>query len=91
MFLTASLSTTSLNFYKSIGTVANLSKSNLSALLSKLFKPFGPFFNSSISNSSTSDFKLVKSSFLANCHNFTNLIQFVLCLYYDYRVDNKSF
>ena len=39
--------------------------SNLSWLLFKLSKLLGMFFNSSISYLSTSDFKLVKSFFLA--------------------------
>ena len=33
----------------------------------KLFKPLSTFSNLSISNLSTSNFKLAKSSFLANC------------------------
>ena len=41
----------------------NLSTSNLSTLLSKLFKPVGNFSNLSISNLSISDFKLVKKNF----------------------------
>ena len=39
--------------------------SDLSALLFKLFKLLSTFFNLSISNLSTSDFKLAKSVFLA--------------------------
>ena len=39
--------------------------SNLSWILFKLSKLLGMFFNSSISYLSTSDFKLVKSFFLA--------------------------
>ena len=44
----------------------NLSTSNLSTLILKLFKPLRTFFNSSISNSSTVVFKLAKSSLSAN-------------------------
>ena len=51
-----------------MGTGFNLSISNLSILLLKLFKPLGAVFNSSISNISTSAFKLAKSSFLVNCN-----------------------
>ena len=39
--------------------------SNLSTLLFKLLKQLGTFFNLSISNLSTSDFKSAKSVFLA--------------------------
>ena len=39
--------------------------SNVSTLLFKVLKPIGIFFNLSISNLSTSDFKLAKSVFLA--------------------------
>ena len=39
--------------------------SNLSTLLFKLSKPIGTFLNLSMSNFSTSDFKLAKSVFLA--------------------------
>ena len=39
--------------------------SDLSTLLFKLFKLLSTFFNLSISNLSTSDFKLAKSVFLA--------------------------
>ena len=67
----------------------NLSTPNLSTLLFKSIKPLGTFFNLSMSNLSTSDFKLAKSVFLANSdvstpvtsygsvlwYNLTNLIQ----------------
>ena len=39
--------------------------SHLSTLLFKLFKPIGTFFDLSISNLSTSDFKVAKSVLLA--------------------------
>ena len=48
-----------------IGTGTNLSTSNLSTLLFKLFKLVGTFFNLSMSNLSTSDFKLAKSVFFS--------------------------
>ena len=56
MFLTTSYFATSLSLLKSTGAGTNLSTSNLSTLLSKLFKLVGTFFNLSISNLSTSDF-----------------------------------
>ena len=43
----------------------HVSASNLSTLLLKLLKLFGTFFDLSISNSFTLDFKLAKSVFLA--------------------------
>ena len=48
-----------------MGTGNNLLTSNLSALLFKLSKLLGTFFNLSISNPVTSNFKLAKSAFLA--------------------------
>ena len=48
-----------------MGAGTNLSKSNLSTLLFKLLKLVGTFFSLSISNLSTSDFTLAKSTFLA--------------------------
>ena len=45
--------------------VSNFPISNLSALLFKLLKLFGTFLNLSMSNLSTSDFKLPKSVFSA--------------------------
>ena len=51
-------------FFKSTGTVANLSTSNSSTLLFTLFKPF----NSSASNSSTVVLKLTKSASWANVY-----------------------
>ena len=65
-FLTTSLFTASLSLYKRTGTGTKLPTSYLSTLLFQLLKVVGPFFNLSISNLSTSDFKLVKSVFLAN-------------------------
>ena len=44
-YLAASFFTTSLSLLKSTGTCANLSTSNLSTLLFKLFKFSGIFFN----------------------------------------------
>ena len=66
VFLTTSLSTTTLNFFKSTGIGFNLPTFTLATLLFKLFEALGTIFNSSISNSSTSDFKLDKSYFLEN-------------------------
>ena len=57
--------TTSLSLLKSRGIGTNLSTSNLSTLLFKLFKLVGAFFNLSISNLSTLDYELAKSLFLA--------------------------
>ena len=48
-----------------MGVVSNFPMSNLSTLLFKLFKPFGTFFNLSISNLSTSNFELDQLFFLA--------------------------
>ena len=50
---------------ESTETSTNLSKSNSSTLLFKLFKSLGTFFNLSNFNLSTSDFKLGKLVFLA--------------------------
>ena len=59
--------TTSLSLLKLTGTGTNLSTTaNLSTLLLKLPKLVGVFFNLSISNLSTSDFKLTESVFLSN-------------------------
>ena len=65
-FLTASFFTTSLNLLESTGTGIYLSTSNLSILLLKLVKLVREFFNLSISNLSTLDFKLAKSTYLDN-------------------------
>ena len=56
---------TSLSLFKSTVTVTNL-LTYLSALLFKLLKLDGTFFNLSISHLSTFDFKSAKSTFLAN-------------------------
>ena len=64
-FLTTLFFTTSLSLFKSKGTGTNLLTSSLSDLLFKLFKPYGTIFVLSISNLSTSDFKLAESTFLA--------------------------
>ena len=69
-FLTTSFFTTLHSLLKSAPTGINLSKSNLSALLFKLLKLF---FNLSISGLCTSDLKLAKSTFLANCDVTTPL------------------
>ena len=61
-FLTASFFTTSLYLLKSTGTDTNLSAPNLSTLLSKFLELVGTFFNLSISNLSTSDFELAKTT-----------------------------
>ena len=44
-FLTTSFFSASLKLLKSIGVVSNFPMSSLSALLFKLFKPLGTFFN----------------------------------------------
>ena len=64
VFLTTSLSTTPLNFFKSIGTVFNLPTSKLSTFAFKLFKIVGIFISFLMSNLPTSAFKAMKS-FLA--------------------------
>ena len=51
---------------KSTGTGTNLLTSNPSTLLFKLLTLFGTFLTLSRLNLSTSDFKLAKSTFLAN-------------------------
>ena len=60
IFLTISFLTASLSLLKSTGTGTYLSTSNLSILLFKFFKLVGTFFNLSISNLFTPDFKLAK-------------------------------
>ena len=60
VFLTI-LSTTSLKFFKSIGTVFNIPVSKLSTFVFKLFKLVGTFTSLLISSLSTSAFKAVKS------------------------------
>ena len=57
--------TTSLNLLKSTENGNNLSTSSLSNLLYKLLKAVETFFSLSISNPSTSDFKLAEWIFLA--------------------------
>ena len=64
MFLTTSLSTTSLNLFKFIGTVFNLTISNSSTFLKKIFKLLGTFTSVLMSSLSSSAFKVIKS-FLA--------------------------
>ena len=61
VFLTTSLSTTSLNFFKSTGTVFHLPTSKLSTFV---FKLIGRLINLLMPNLSTSAFKAIKS-FLA--------------------------
>ena len=73
-FLTTPFFTTSLSLFKSTGT--NLSISNLSTLLLKLFKPVGTFPNLPISNLSTLHFKLAKSTFLAHFYVSTSIAFF---------------
>ena len=65
IFLGASLSTNSLDLFKSIETVPNLLTSKVSTLLFKLFKLLDAFTSLFIFNFSTSNFKLAKSIFLA--------------------------
>ena len=66
-FLTTSIFTTLVSLLKSTGTGASLSIFNLSALLFKLRRSSGTFFNLSTSDIlSTPTFKLAKSNFAAN-------------------------
>ena len=51
----------------------------ISTLLFKLLTPLGTFFNSSLSNLSTSDFKLVESVFLAKS-DVTTAVSFLYLL-----------
>ena len=61
-FSTTSLSITSLNFFKSLGTVSNFPTSNLSAFLSKSksFKPVETLTHLLMSSLPTSPFKAIK-------------------------------
>ena len=60
VFLTTSLSTTSLNFYKSTGAVFNLPASKSSTIAFKLFKLVQTLTGLLMSNLSTSAFKALK-------------------------------
>ena len=64
-FLTTSFFTISLNLLESTEIVFTLSTPNLTTLLFKLFKLVGRFLILSLSNLSTSDLKLAKSTVLA--------------------------
>ena len=64
-FLTTSFFTISLNLLESTEIVITLSTPNLTTLLFKLFKLVGRFLILSLSNLSTSDLKLAKSTVLA--------------------------
>ena len=64
VFLTKSLYTASLNFFKSIGTVFSLSTSELFTFVFRLFKLVGTLINLLIYILSPSAFKAIKS-FLA--------------------------
>ena len=64
-FLTTSFFTISLNLLESTEIVITLSTPNLTTLLFKLFKLVGRFLVLSLSNLSTSDLKLAKSTVLA--------------------------
>ena len=64
-FLTTSFFTISLNLLESTEIVITLSTPNLTTLLFKLFKLVGRFLILSLSNLSTSDLKLAKSTALA--------------------------
>ena len=70
VFFTAYFSTVSPYCFKSTGAGFNLSTFNLSTLLFTLLQPLDTFFNLSISNSSTSDFKQAKSAFFSACCAF---------------------
>ena len=71
--LTTSLSTTSLNFFKSTGTVFNLSISKSSTFVFKFFKLLGTLTNLLMSSLSTSAFKATKS-FLAATSDVSTLV-----------------
>ena len=58
--------TTSLSPLKSTGAVSNLPIPNSSALLFKVFKPLGTFFDLSMSSLSIFDFNLDNSAFSAS-------------------------
>ena len=64
LFLTTSLSTTSLNFFKSTGKVFNLPTSKSSTFVFKLFKLVGTLVSLLMSSLSTLAFNAIKS-FLA--------------------------
>ena len=59
--MSGTLSATSLNFFKSLGTVYNVPTSNLFTSVFKLFKPVGTLTNSLMSSLSNSAFKAIKS------------------------------
>ena len=61
MFLTTSLLTTSLYFFKSIGTIFKLLKSKSSTFVFKLFTKVETFTNLLMFSLSTSVFKAIKS------------------------------
>ena len=73
-FLTTSFFTAWLSLLKRTRTGTNLSKSYLSTLL---FNQFGTYSNLSICKLSTSDFKLAKSTFLANFDVLTPVVRFL--------------
>ena len=59
VFLITSLSTTSLSFFKSIGTVFNITTSKASTFVFKLFKRAGKFTSLLMSSLPTSAFKAI--------------------------------
>ena len=61
MFLITSLSTASMNFFKSSGTIFKLATSKSSIFVFKLFKLLGKLTNLAMSKLSTSAFKAIKS------------------------------
>ena len=63
LFIKSCLSITLTLFIRLSSLVSNFPVTNLSNLLFKLIKPLGTYFNLSMSNLSTSDFKLAKSVF----------------------------
>ena len=71
--LTTLLSTTSLNFFMSTGTVFNLSTSKSSTFVFKFFKLLGTLTNLLMSSLSTSAFKATKS-FLAAKSDVSTLV-----------------
>ena len=74
----------------STGTGTNLSTSNLFTLLFKLFKAVGTFFNLLIPYLSTLDFKLAKSTFLANFDVSAHDVVFPFITFFIYYIFNSK-
>ena len=77
LFLTTTLFTASLIFFKSTGTVFNLKpKSKASNFVFKLFKPVGTLTSLLMSGLWTSDFKAIKSILVAKLDVSTLVVSF---------------